>query len=65
MSVVTLTSVIVTSNVTVTGVCDCDKYCDRNKYGVHYCSKHFEHIFDFLTPFLRPGGQIPLSGITS
>ena len=34
-------------------------------YGVHYCSKHFEHVFDFLTPFLRPGGQIPLSGITS
>ena len=34
-------------------------------YGVHYCSKHFEHIFDFLTPFSRPGGQILLSGITS
>ena len=25
----------------------------------------FEHIFDFLTPFSRPGGQIPQSGITS
>ena len=35
------------------------------EYGVHYCSKHFEHIFDFLTPFSRPGGQIPQSRITS
>ena len=34
-------------------------------YGVHYYSKHFEHIFDFLTPFSRPGGQIPQSRITS
>ena len=34
-------------------------------YGVHYCSKHFEHIFNFLTPFSRPGGHILLSGITS
>ena len=34
-------------------------------YGVHFYSKHFEHIFDFLTPFSRPGGQIPQSGITS
>ena len=34
-------------------------------YGVHYYSKHFEHIFDFLTPFSRPGGQILLSGITT
>ena len=36
-----------------------------NPYGVHFYSKHFEHIFDFLTPFSRPGGQILLSGITS
>ena len=38
---------------------------DANNYGVHYYSKHFEHIFDFLTPFSRPGGQIPQSRITS
>ena len=25
-----------------------------SQYGVHYYSKHFEHIFDFLTPFSRP-----------
>ena len=34
-----------------------------NFYGVHFYSKHFEHIFDSLTPFSRPGGQIPQSGI--
>ena len=36
-------------------------------YGVHYCSKkNCEHIFDFLTPFLRRlGDKIPLTGIKS
>ena len=31
--------------------------CFESYYGVHYYSKHFEHIFDFLTPFSRPGGS--------
>ena len=31
-----------------------DDLRDDKNYGVHYHSKHFEHIVDFLTPFLRP-----------
>ena len=33
-------------------------------YGVHCCSKHFEHILDVQTPPERPGGHITVTNIT-